>query len=68
VLEQVGASTADLAFTHYYPLSAGIAAQVRKVRAEFFNTAHPPAGSMLLFESLPSMDAGFAMDMVAIKP
>lgn len=68
VLEQAGASMADVAFTHYYPLSAGIAAQVRKIRAEFFNGAHPPAGSMLLFESLPSMDAGFAVDMVAVKP
>jgi enamine deaminase RidA (YjgF/YER057c/UK114 family) len=68
VLEQAGSSAADVAFAHYYPLSGGIAAQVRKVRAEFFNNAQPPAGSMLLFESLPSMDAGFAMDMVAIKP
>lgn len=68
VLEQSGTSTSNVAFTHYYPLSAGIAGQVRKVRAEFFNSSHPPAGSMLLFESLPSMDAGFAMDVVAIKP
>jgi enamine deaminase RidA (YjgF/YER057c/UK114 family) len=68
VLEQAGATMADLAFAHYYPLSAGIATQVRKVRAEFFNNANPPAGSMLLFESLPSMDAGFAIDLVAVKP
>jgi enamine deaminase RidA (YjgF/YER057c/UK114 family) len=68
VLEHAGASMADVAFAHYYPLSAGIAAQVRKIRAEFFNNTHPPAGSMLLFESLPSMDAGFAVDMVAVKP
>jgi enamine deaminase RidA (YjgF/YER057c/UK114 family) len=68
VLEQAGTSMADVAFAHYYPLSTGIAAQVRKVRAEFFNNARPPAGSMQLFESLPSMDAGFAVDMVAVKP
>jgi enamine deaminase RidA (YjgF/YER057c/UK114 family) len=68
VLEQSGASLTDVAFAYYYPLSAGIAAQVRKVRSEFFNTAHSPAGSMLLFESLPSMDAGFAVDFVAVKP
>jgi enamine deaminase RidA (YjgF/YER057c/UK114 family) len=68
VLEQAGASIANVAFAHYYPLSEGIAAQVQKIRAEFFNNAHPPAGSMLLFESLPSMDAGFAVDMVAVKP
>jgi enamine deaminase RidA (YjgF/YER057c/UK114 family) len=68
VIEQAGASMAAVAFAHYYPLSAGIAAQVQKIRAEFFNNTHPPAGSMLVFESLPSMDAGFALDMVAIKP
>ena len=68
VLEQGGASMADVAFAHYYPLSSGIASQVRKIRAEFFRSGHPPAGSMLLFESLPSMDAGFAIDLVAVKP
>jgi enamine deaminase RidA (YjgF/YER057c/UK114 family) len=66
-LEQLGASTRDVAFAHYYPLSGGIAGQVRKIRAEIFDQAHPPAASMLLFESLPSMDAGFAMDVVAVK-
>jgi enamine deaminase RidA (YjgF/YER057c/UK114 family) len=66
-LEGVGASPADVAFAHYYPLSFGIANQVRKLRATFFNAAHPPAGSMLLFEGLPSMDAGFAVDVVAVK-
>jgi enamine deaminase RidA (YjgF/YER057c/UK114 family) len=66
-LEQAGAKIADVAFAHYYPLSGGIAAQVRKVRADFFDRAHPPAGTMLLFESLPSMDAGFAVDVVAAK-
>ena len=66
-LEQAGARTADIAFAHYYPLSGGIAAQVRKIRAEFFDPARPPAGTMLLFESLPSMDAGFAVDVIAAK-
>jgi enamine deaminase RidA (YjgF/YER057c/UK114 family) len=66
VLKESGAAPASLAFAHYYPLSAGIAAQVRKIRAEFFRQTNPPAGSLLLFESLPSMDAGFAMDAVAV--
>jgi enamine deaminase RidA (YjgF/YER057c/UK114 family) len=66
-LEQAGASTQDVAYAHYYPLSGGIANQVRKIRAEFFDTARPPAGSLLIFESLPSMDAGFAVDVVAVK-
>lgn len=67
ILEQSGASLRDAAFLHYYPLSPGIAAQVRKIRSEFFTAPDPPAGSMLEFESLPSLDAGFAMDAVAVK-
>lgn len=67
VLESVGAAPADVAFAHYYPLSFGIANQVKKLRNTFFDAAHPPAGSMILFEGLPSMDAGFAVDVVAVK-
>jgi enamine deaminase RidA (YjgF/YER057c/UK114 family) len=66
-LEQSGVSTRDVAYAHYYPLSLGIASQVRKIRSEFFDPAHPPAGAMILFEGLPSMDAGFAVDVVAAK-
>lgn len=66
-LEQAGASPRDVAFADYYPLSASIASQVRRVRAAFFDAAHPPAGSLVLFEGLPSMDAGFAVDVVAVK-
>jgi enamine deaminase RidA (YjgF/YER057c/UK114 family) len=66
-VDQAGGSTADVVFAHYYPLSSGIATQVRKIRAEFFDPARPPAGSLLIFESLPSMDAGFAVDLVALK-
>jgi enamine deaminase RidA (YjgF/YER057c/UK114 family) len=67
VLEQAGVSARDVAFAHCYPLSSGIAAQVRSVRSEFFGAAHSPAGALLLFEGLPSMDAGFAVDVVAVK-
>jgi enamine deaminase RidA (YjgF/YER057c/UK114 family) len=66
-IEQAGSSLQDVAFTHYYPLAVPLAAQVRKLRLEFFDPAHPPAGTLLLFEGLPSMDAGFAVDAVAVK-
>ena len=66
-LEQSGVSTRDVAYAHYYPLSPGIAGQVRKIRPEFFDAAHPPAGAMLVFEGLPSKDSGFAVDVVAAK-
>jgi len=67
ILEESGASLRDAAFLHYYPLSPSIAAQVRKIGSEFFTPPNSPASSMLQFESLPSMDAGFAMDAVAAK-
>jgi enamine deaminase RidA (YjgF/YER057c/UK114 family) len=67
-LEQAGSSMREVAVTRYYPLSPGIAAQVRKLRPGFFDAAHPPAGDMLLFEGLPAMDAGFAIDAVAVRP
>ena len=67
-LAQAGASPQDVAVAHFYPLSLGIANQVRKLEAGFFDAARPPAGSLLLFEGLPSMDAGFAVDAVAAKP
>jgi len=66
-LEQAGSSLGNVVFAQYYPLAESIAGQIRTVRQEFFNPASPPAGSMLLFEGLTSMDAGFAVDVVAVK-
>jgi enamine deaminase RidA (YjgF/YER057c/UK114 family) len=63
-LEQAGASTANVAFAHFYPLSPSLATEVRKVRTEFFRA---PAATILLFEGLPSMDAGFGVDIIAVK-
>jgi enamine deaminase RidA (YjgF/YER057c/UK114 family) len=66
-LEQMGVSTRDVAFAHFYPLAGAIAGQIRQIRSDFFDNARPPASSLLLFEGLPSMNAGFAMDVVAVK-
>jgi enamine deaminase RidA (YjgF/YER057c/UK114 family) len=64
VLEGAGVSGRDVAFAHYYPLADILATQVRKLRTEFFAAS---AGSLVLFEGLPGMDAGFAVDVVAVK-
>jgi len=66
-LTQAGTSVGKVAFADYYPLSLDIAAQVRQMRAQLFDAERPPAGTLLLFEGLPSMDAGFAVDAVAVK-
>jgi len=50
---------------HYYVLSGAVSEQVRKLRGEFEGTALP-ASTMLGFQGLPSIDAAFAMDVVAL--
>jgi enamine deaminase RidA (YjgF/YER057c/UK114 family) len=66
-LTQAGISAGNVAFADYYPLSLDIAAQVRQMRAQVFDAERPPAGTLLQFEGLPSMDAGFALDAIAVK-
>src|SRR5262249_17691653 len=63
-LEAAGVAPRDVAYASYYPLAEPLAAQVRKLRGGFFPSA---AGSLVLFEGLASMDAGFAVDVVAVK-
>jgi enamine deaminase RidA (YjgF/YER057c/UK114 family) len=65
-LEEGGASIQDVAFSSAYPLSSSIADLVRKVRFDYFDKSRPPASTMLPFEGLPSMDASFAIDVLAI--
>ncbi len=63
-LEAAGVGARDVAYAAYYPLAEPLAAQVRKLRPAFFPKA---SASMVTFEGLPSMDAGFAIDAVALK-
>ncbi len=64
-LDAVKASAKRTVMADVYPLHPDIAAQVRKIRMEFFDPANPPASTVLPFEGLPSMDAGFGVDVVA---
>lgn len=66
-LEANGASPRDVAFVHLYPLSEKIAAQVERALGASFDQTQPPAGSLLLFEGLSSLDAGFAVEVVAAR-
>jgi enamine deaminase RidA (YjgF/YER057c/UK114 family) len=67
-LEQTGSSYDRVAVASVYPLSRSIADLVRKVRPEFYDSARPPAGTMLPFQGLPSLDASFALDVIAVVP
>lgn len=49
-----------------YPLSPQIAAMVGKVRAEFLDGTRPPAGISLPYEGLPSLDAAFSLEAIAL--
>jgi len=64
-IETAGVGRSDIVFAHYYPLAESMAAQVRKLAPDFFGA---PASTLLLFEGLPSMQAGFAVDVIAAKP
>ena len=63
-LEQSGSSSKEIAFAQFYALSPSLANQVRKLRGDYFEK---PAGTLLVFEGLPSMDAGFGVDAIAVK-
>ena len=65
-LASVGASIKNVAWSSIYPLSNSIGDEVRKVRFEFYDQARPPASTLLPFEGLPSMDASFAVDAIAV--
>jgi len=65
-LQAAGATLKNTVFLGIFPLSPQLAAQVRKVRGEFVDMSHPPASTMLPFEGLPSMDASFGLEVIAL--
>ena len=52
--------------SHLYLTSGAMTSKVRTVRAGFYSGANPPASTMLPFEGLPSLDASFGVDVVAV--
>jgi enamine deaminase RidA (YjgF/YER057c/UK114 family) len=64
-LETVNATLKDVVMASAYPLHPSIAEQVKKIRAEFYDQAHPPGSTMLPFEGLPSIDGSFGVEVVA---
>jgi enamine deaminase RidA (YjgF/YER057c/UK114 family) len=56
------------AVVHIYPLSRAAADLAQRVGAEYFDEAKPPAITALPIEGLPSMDASFSFDLIAVVP
>jgi enamine deaminase RidA (YjgF/YER057c/UK114 family) len=65
VLGSANARFDQLVMSHTYVTSAAIIPRVRTVRAGFYNSATPPASTLLPFEGLPSLDAVFGVDVIA---
>jgi enamine deaminase RidA (YjgF/YER057c/UK114 family) len=65
-LAGVGASIKEVAWSSIYPLSNAMGDEVRKIRFEYYDPARPPASTLLPFEGLPSLDASFAVDAIAV--
>jgi enamine deaminase RidA (YjgF/YER057c/UK114 family) len=61
-----GTSLKQAVMLNTYPLSPLLADLVRKVRFDYLDSARPPASTMLPFEGLPSMDAAFGLEVVAL--
>jgi enamine deaminase RidA (YjgF/YER057c/UK114 family) len=66
VLEQSKASLGGVVVSNIYALSGSAAEKIRSIRFEFYDKTRPPASTMLLFEGLPSLDASFGVDVVAV--
>ncbi len=67
-LQEAGTSFDRVAVSHIYPLTGAIGEMVRRVRGEFYDKLAPPASTMLPFEGLPSLDASFGVDVIAVLP
>ena len=67
VLAQFKARFDRVAMSHVYLTSPSMTERVRKVRAGFYNAANPPASTLLSFEGLPSLDATFGVDVIAVS-
>ena len=66
VLEPARTSWKEVAEVRFYPLAPSIVKQITRVRTDFLDPRNPPAISMVPIEGLPSIDASFAMDAIAV--
>ena len=65
-LDAQHATFKDVVYSRIYPVSDDVAERVRAVRFNFFDKTRPPASTLLPFESLPSLDASFGIEVIAV--
>ena len=61
------AAIKDVIWTGIFSLTRPTANKVETLRWEVLDRAHPPAGTSLLIEGLPSTDATAAIEMMAVR-
>jgi enamine deaminase RidA (YjgF/YER057c/UK114 family) len=65
-LDDSGSAMNKVVFSRFYTLSSTIGDSIRRIRFGFFDRETPPASTMVELEGLPSLDASFAMDVIAV--
>lgn len=65
-LESMNAGYRHVVYANVYPLAEDVAAKVRAVQSDFFLRDRPPVISSIFMEGLPSLDASFAIEVVAV--
>jgi enamine deaminase RidA (YjgF/YER057c/UK114 family) len=66
VLSSLNARFDHVVMSDVYVTSSAITPRVRTVRAGYYSAANPPASTLLPFEGLPSLDATFGVDVIAV--
>jgi enamine deaminase RidA (YjgF/YER057c/UK114 family) len=51
---------------HLYVTASGLSSRVLAIQSAQANSTHPPASTLVPFESLPSLDASFGIDVIAV--
>jgi enamine deaminase RidA (YjgF/YER057c/UK114 family) len=59
---------AHIVYAQYYPLTRGMLERIAKIQTEFFSKSQATPATAIVVEGLPSVDASFAMDVVAALP
>jgi enamine deaminase RidA (YjgF/YER057c/UK114 family) len=67
-LEQSGTSMKNVFWSGIYALSRTVTEKIRNLRFDYYDKANPPASTLMQFEGLPSLDASFAVEVIAGLP
>jgi enamine deaminase RidA (YjgF/YER057c/UK114 family) len=65
-IASLGATLHDVFWTGAYALTKPNAAQIETIQWEFLDRSHPPAGTAVQVEGLPSTDATAAIELIAV--